>query len=252
MADLIPCPSCKKKISVEAQACPKCGQPITDEARAAGRKKMAEDKRNGRIGCVVFLVLAVALGSWLANGDKSEETKSAASSPPATTQDSPATPVAPPTQEQPSVAAKPQAPEAVFDLTPKQFVANYNNALKGIDTKQRAKITKTSGDSVQLEMSKYCGALLSTAQGGKISSVMFIGAGDGSALSGADIMLGIAFTIAGVRPEWPAARRGKIINRFMGKNGEIPNQASTTMDGVKFDFSFTQGVGIFFTASPAR
>lgn len=65
MADLIPCPSCKKKISVEAQACPKCGQPITDEARAVGRKKMAEEKRAGRVGCVFFIGLVLALAWWL-------------------------------------------------------------------------------------------------------------------------------------------------------------------------------------------
>ena len=70
MADLIPCPSCKKKISAEAQACPKCGQPITDGARAAGRKKMAEEKRAGRVGCLIFIGLVLALAWWM-NGSTS-------------------------------------------------------------------------------------------------------------------------------------------------------------------------------------
>ena len=73
MADLIPCPSCKKKISVEAQACPKCGQPITDEARAAGRKKMKEEKCAGRVGCVFFIVAAIALAAWLGKTDKADK-----------------------------------------------------------------------------------------------------------------------------------------------------------------------------------
>lgn len=65
MADLIPCPSCKKKISVEAQACPKCGQPITDEVRAAGRKKMADNKLATRAGCLFFLLGGIAVAVWL-------------------------------------------------------------------------------------------------------------------------------------------------------------------------------------------
>ena len=144
MADLIPCPSCKKKISVEAQACPKCGQPITDEVRTAGRKKMAEEKRAGRVGCIFFIIGAIAIAVWLGKTDK------AAKAPPTP---APVSHPAPTPQPAPQEAA-PKA-ELSFGITPQQFADNYNTAAKSVDTKQRAKITKKSAESVQLAISNF-------------------------------------------------------------------------------------------------
>ena len=239
MADLIPCPSCKKKISVEAQACPKCGQPITDEGREAGRKKMKEEKRAGRVGCIFFIIGAIALAVWLGKtdtADKAQPTPAPVSQPAPTPQ--------PATQE--------AAPKAAlsFGITPQQFVDNYNAAAKSADTKQRAKITKKSAESVQLAMSKFYGALLTLDKNGKVTSVMGIGAGDGTVNSGADIMMGFMFSIAGLRPDWPPTSRGEIIKALMDKDGKIPKNASVTKDGIKFSIAVAEGAGIFFTASP--
>ena len=237
MADLIPCPSCKKKISVEAQACPKCGQPITEEARAAGRKKMAEEKRAGRVGCIFFILAALAIAGWLGKTDKADKAAPAPVTQPAPT---------------PQPAPQEAAPKAAlsFGITPQQFVNNYNAAAKSVDTKQRAKITKKSAESVQLAMSKFYGALLTLDKNGKVTSVMGIGAGDGTMHSGTDIMLGFMFSIAGLRPEWPPTSRGEIIKALMGKDGKMPTNSSVTKDGIKFSIAVAEGTGIFFTASP--
>lgn len=241
MADLIPCPSCKKKISVEAQACPKCGQPITDEARAAGRKKMKEEKRAGRVGCIFFILAALAIAGWLGKTDKTDK---AAPTPAPVSQAAPA----------PQPAPQETAPKAAlsFGITPQQFVDNYNAAAKSADTKQRAKITKKSAESVQLAMSKFYGALLTLDKNGKVTSVMGIGAGDGTMHSGTEIMLGFMFSIAGVRPDWPTSNRGEVIKALMDKDGKIPKHSSTTKDGVKFSISMTESVGIIFTAEPEK
>ena len=241
MADLIPCPSCKKKISVEAQACPKCGQPITDEVRTAGRKKMAEEKRAGRVGCIFFIIGAIAIAVWLGKTDK------AAKAPPTP---APVSHPAPTPQPAPQEAA-PKA-EFSFGITPQQFADNYNTAAKSVDTKQRAKITKKSAESVQLAISKFYGALLSLDKNGKVTSIMGIGAGDGTMHSGTDIMMGILFSIAGVRPNWPPSNRGEVIKALMDKDGKIPKHSSTTKDGVKFSISMTESVGIIFTAEPEK
>ena len=59
MATMIPCPACKKNISVEATACPNCGQPITDEIKDAAIKKQLQDKKNTRIGCLVVIAIVI-------------------------------------------------------------------------------------------------------------------------------------------------------------------------------------------------
>lgn len=239
MADLIPCPSCKKKISVEAQACPKCGQPITDAGREAGRKKMAEEKRNGRVGCIFFIIGAIAIAAWLGKADKTDK--------------APPTP-APISQPAPQPALQEVAPKAElsFGITPQQFVDNYNAAAKGVDTKQRAKITDTSATSAQLAMSKFYGALLTLDDKGKITCLMGIGAGDGSATSGADIMLGFMLSIAGLKPDWPPAYRGEVVKALMGKDNKALKNSSTSKDGINFTLTVTDGVGVFFTVVPKK
>ena len=53
----MPCPACKKQVSLQAEACPKCGHPITDEDRAAGKK--FNKKLN--VGCLTIFVALLLL-----------------------------------------------------------------------------------------------------------------------------------------------------------------------------------------------
>lgn len=244
MAELIPCPSCKKKISVEAQACPKCGQPITEEARTAGRKKLAEEKRAGGIGCIFFIIAAIAIAAWLGKTDSADK---AATSPAAASQPAP---TAQPDTQQPEAQAR-QA-EPTFGITPKQFVNNFNKVAKEIDVEQRAKITKTSDASAQLTMSKFYAALLTLDSSGKVTSLMGIASGDGSATSGMEIMTGFLLSIAGVKPNWPPAYRGEVLKALMGKDKQIPKHAVMTKEGIKFSITLSEGVGIIFTAEPKK
>lgn len=242
MADLIPCPSCKKKISVEAQACPKCGQPVTDEARAAGRKKMAEEKRAGRFGCIFFIVATLAIAGWLGKTDTADK---AAPTPAPISQPAPAAQVDRQNKEAPQKHTDVSKPS--FNLTPNQFIKNFNAATKGIDTKLRAKTAKSSPDVVQLAISNFYAVLLSLDKNGKINGVIGCGAGDGTAHAAADIMMGMAFSIAGVRPNWSPANRGEVIKAFMDKNGKKLKESSVTKDGVKFSLTLSEGAGIIFT-----
>lgn len=54
---MILCPACKKKVSIEAQACPHCGQPIDDTHREKERQKT----KAGKMGCLVLLALIFAI-----------------------------------------------------------------------------------------------------------------------------------------------------------------------------------------------
>lgn len=173
---------------------------------------MKEEKRAGRVGCI-FFILAPAIAGWLGKTDKA---------------DKPAPTSAPVSQAAPAPqpATQEAAPKAAlsFGITPQQFVDNYNAAAKSADTKQRAKITKKSAESVQLAMSKFYGALLTLDKNGKVTSLMGIGAGDGTMHSGTEIMLGFMFSIAAVRA-WIGLRPivGKSSRRLWIKTEKSPS-----------------------------
>lgn len=241
MADLIPCPSCKKKISVEAQACPKCGQPITDEARAAGLKKMKEEKRAGRVGCIFFIIGAIAIAVWLGKVDKTDKT------PP-----TPAPVSQPAPAAQPSPKATPPLANPTFGISAKQFVSNFNKVLTKIGSEELARIRNTSATSAQVEISKCYGVFLTLDKSGNITSLMAIGAGEASDATSAEIVLGIKLSIAGLKPDWPPSYRGEILNTLIGKAKKNQPPSSTVKDGVKFSLALSEGVGIIFTAEPEK
>ena len=61
MAKLIECPTCKKRVSVEAESCPKCGQPFTQQIRDEAIKK---EKSDGVKGCLLLTVIFIGVGIW--------------------------------------------------------------------------------------------------------------------------------------------------------------------------------------------
>lgn len=60
----IECPECSKMISDKADMCPHCGYSL---------KKARDDKATG-LGCMVFLVLAVALYFYIGSGNSTSDT----------------------------------------------------------------------------------------------------------------------------------------------------------------------------------
>lgn len=237
MADLIPCPSCKKKISVEAQACPKCGQPITDEGREAGRKKMKEEKRAGRIGCIFFILAALAIAGWLGKTDKVD--KAAPTSAPVS-QAAPA-PQQNPQADAPKEQAESQKP--VFNLTPEQFVKNFNAAAKEAGAKMRVKPTKSSADSMELAISKQAAVGLKL-HNGKVRLAGFVGVPNDL-----EFIQGIAFTIAGIRPGWSEEKRGTVLQKLVD---DPAKDAQTTIDGIQFRMSAIEGGTVIFGATPSN
>lgn len=74
MSQMIPCPTCKKKIAADAESCPKCGQPITPEIRDAAIKKANEEKKMGRVGCGVFILLSCFLAYYFGSSETAIKT----------------------------------------------------------------------------------------------------------------------------------------------------------------------------------
>ncbi len=69
MSKLVECPACNNPISVNATSCPKCGEPLSE---GQGEEKVKEDQKNGAIGCVVLIILAI-FGGWYFFTDSEEE-----------------------------------------------------------------------------------------------------------------------------------------------------------------------------------
>ncbi len=52
---MLPCPTCKKKVSEEAVTCPKCGQPLEQNQKFQAMRKA--QKRGGVFGLVLLLIV---------------------------------------------------------------------------------------------------------------------------------------------------------------------------------------------------
>jgi hypothetical protein len=71
---LIPCPSCSKNISSEAEACPDCGHPIKGKTVIVHNHVSASSSASaassggglggclGLIGLVVIIIIAISMG----------------------------------------------------------------------------------------------------------------------------------------------------------------------------------------------
>lgn len=144
--------------------------------------------------------------------------------------------------------------KSCFNLTVKEFASNYNATAKSYDSEQRANIEEQKEGLAMLVMSASNGALVSTNAEGKISSILYIGTGDGTVKSGANIITGIIFTIAAIKPEWEPSKRGDVMRELglLGNDGNLPKSSQTVMDGVQFTFSFSQEIGVMLGIDPLK
>ena len=103
-------------------------------------------------------------------------------------------------------------------------------------------------------MTKNNGAVVTTNDKGKITTIIYIGTGDGTVQSGTDIILGMAFAIAGVKPEWPTEKRGEVMRKLGLLSGDdgLPKSSEAVVGGVKFSFSYSQTTGVFFMIMPEK
>ena len=156
-----------------------------------------------------------------------------------------------PVDEAQNGKAASQKAEPFFKMTPQKFVENFNKAAKAAKVDQRAALGPANEKSVQVKASKNNGALLTINDAGNITSVMHIGTGDGTPESGANIMLGMTFAIAGVKPQWNAKQCYEVLKKLgFGSSNTLPEKSSATVDGVLFEFRASQEAGIWLIITP--
>lgn len=144
--------------------------------------------------------------------------------------------------------------KSCFNLTVKEFASNYNATAKSYDSEQRANIEEQKDGLAMLVMSTSNGALVSTNAEGKISSILYIGVGDGTTKSGINIITGIICTIGAVKPEWEPSKRGDVMRELglVENDGNLPKKSQTVMDDVQFTFSFSQEIGVMLIVEPLK
>lgn len=156
-----------------------------------------------------------------------------------------------PVAEQPKGSPKAEGAEPYFQVTTKQFVDKYNKAAKAAKVDQKASLATANEKSTQVKVGKHNGALLTTNAAGKITSVIYIGTGDGTPESGANILLGLGFAIAGVKPNWSPKQRLDVLKKLgFGTSDSLPEKSSVTMEGVLFEFRFSQETGVWLIMTP--
>jgi len=89
---------------------------------------------------------------------------------------------------------------------------------------------------------------------GSVRSVTFIGAGDGTAKSGADIILSMGLAIMTTNPELSENDRGNILRELgLMDGGDVLNlDKDTIRNGIKYSLNTSKELGIWFTASSAN
>ena len=138
-------------------------------------------------------------------------------------------------------------------MTVKTFVANYNKAAKEAGSGQRMKVAKQNGKVAQLAATEHNGAVVSTNKQGKITSILYIGTGDGTVQTATDMLIGMAFSIGGIKPEWPTERHFDVLEKLnvINDSGIIPESSKATINGVSFSSQLSQQTGLWLTITPA-
>lgn len=240
MATLIPCPTCKKKISVTAESCPQCGHVLTDEEC----DKAIKDAKNGRIGCLVLFVVLIGVGFFMEIGKED---------------DKPA-PIAQLQQTEQSGAPK-ATPAAVknpeLPWTKEMIVVNYNGAaavlkLPRVDV-QSGKHTQDVAQAWNYTLSPYTSmVIIGNLGSNRATSVMFIGAGDGTKESGPVIILSAVCMVTALTPDATGDQRGSLFKKLGLIDGSVTDgkDRKVTFGSVKFSASFNTTTGLMVMASP--
>lgn len=171
----------------------------------------------------------------------------------------PAAPVLASKEPDPKPAEKVNPPRAELKLSIDDFVSRYNTAQSELG---RA-LTVSAGDKTDngnqvnaqlLSQDKNLGLVVSANNKTmQLYDVTFIGSGDGSVSSGADVIMNmVALVMAFEDPYMPAELRREVAEDLgLMEGANIKLKRSFTRANVRFSVSYMEGMGMFLTAVPA-
>lgn len=171
----------------------------------------------------------------------------------------PAAPALASTEPEPKQVEKVNPPRAELNFTIDDFVSRYNTAQSqlGRSLTVSAGEKTDNGNQVNaqlLSQEKNLGLVVSANNKTmQLYDVTFIGSGDGSVTSGADVIMNmVALVMAFEDPYMPAEQRRHVAEDLgLLEGADIKLKRGFTRAGVRFSVSYMEGMGMFLTAVPA-
>ena len=226
------CPECKKPFSIKEHICPHCGYTLTNS-------QYKFRIFSWRFFCCCMTLCAIVLLIVFFATDSTEKTDSSS------TQD--------------AVAQKvPVADEKTLDFTPSTFVNSFNKAGDVIhsDLKAKPPILREGEvyNTFQADVTKNIGITGAVEKKSKkVKSITMIGTGNGTAKSGADIIIAMLQVIETVSPELKPEKRTQLLNDIglLKEGGTEDGKSGTYIIGdLQYFYNASEIVGLWFGVEP--
>ncbi|MBY8609954.1 hypothetical protein K7N18_34605 [Burkholderia arboris] len=157
-------------------------------------------------------------------------------------------------KEDPPVEA--EAAEKNLDMTPDQYAKNFNAMMAKLKEPFRIKPRVEKGESADTFKSALndnlyvVGSISKTT--GKLSSIVFMGAGDGTVESGANIIIVATAALTAAVPNGTIKTVGPVVGSLMSDFDEKSGKsASKIFNDVKLWHTRSEQMGAWFGAEPA-
>lgn len=146
----------------------------------------------------------------------------------------------------------PSAPLPNLNIDLDQWVADMNRDLKA------SKLPTLLADAEKKACKIWCTTLYYTGKhigylvahrDNKINDIIAFGSGDGTDLSGVEMMLGYAVLMKVLSPSEQTAVRGKKITALIRDSLHGKNPSTSTVGGVRYSMTKLEGAGVLMTAS---
>ncbi len=246
MAAII-CPDCRKKVPTGATACPHCGRPFS-------RRELNALARGGRVravGCAVLLLaLLVAAGLRLFLGGSGGPAVSSAPAP---------TSAPTPTRTPDASAYSTVTREPLgLRLTPAEFVKAFNAAegmlgIRGARIEGLRVETGEVSDTFRHSFDENVGLVGSVSKStGRIIDLAVIGTPRTDKES-SEMVACCGITIKVFSPSLTKKERGELLLSLMnGRDGELNRDKTRIVGDVRYHFSTSETVGIWFSVANRR
>jgi hypothetical protein len=182
----------------------------------------------------------------------------AATDKPATSTESTVETASKQTASEPSVQAETLdvSSSANLDLSLDEYQTRFNRILKSLDMPFRAKLRVDPGQKNDVAKASLNDHLVLIGRvdkkTGKLKDIMLTGSGDGTAKSGANIMIVAVATLAAATPNGSTKTVGpEVLELMKDFDEESGNSVSRIFNGVKFSHMRSKLIGTLFSAEPA-
>ena len=246
---LAPCPACGKNVSKNAAACPNCGEPakkedlFLEEVKQEETKKPTGSSKNGKlktsnnVGCggMIIAALVVMVMLFIHRNDMPPTSATKSSS-----------------QQLLTSSPQKQPTAETFPFTVDQFLAKLAYVYKKVDIPLNYRIETTYKNGViitSITINKHSALSIKSLEGSnRVEDVIFMGSGDGTLNSGADVLINSSLVASAIiDPEMSKEERGRLVMKIgQGTHGKT----TFTYQGVSISSELIQRIGFWVIIAP--